>query len=187
MWSIDKLQEVWQLASSLHNGQKYGGQKENEKIEYLNHIGSVTFEILQATIKENKMNADLAISCAILHDTIEDTDQSYENLKNIFGIDVADGVMALTKNEILGSKKEMMLDSINRIKKQPKEIWAVKMADRICNLYAPPFYWTNDHKLNYKKEAEIIYDNLKDGNTYLAERLKTKIENYSRFINFKNG
>ena len=38
MWSIDELQKVWQLASRLHNGQKYGIQKEDENVEYLNHI-----------------------------------------------------------------------------------------------------------------------------------------------------
>jgi len=52
MWSIDELQKVRQLASRLHNGQKYGGQKEGEKLEYLNHIGSVTFEILNAVNHE---------------------------------------------------------------------------------------------------------------------------------------
>ena len=73
MWSIDELQKVWHLAAKLHDGQKYGGQNEGEKVEYLNHIGSVTFEILNAVNIEKDMNADLAIKCAILHDSIEDT------------------------------------------------------------------------------------------------------------------
>ena len=182
MWSIDDLQKVWYLASRLHDGQKYGGQKEGEQIEYLNHIGSVTFEILKAISEEKEMNADLAIKCAILHDSIEDTEQSYEGIKNIFGEEVANGVMALTKNESLDSKDKMMLDSLSRIKQQPKAIWAVKMADRICNLYAPPYYWTNEKKIRYKKEAQLIYDELKDGNKYLAKRLEKKISDYDQFI-----
>lgn len=66
MWSIDDLQKVWHLALRLHDGQKYGGQKEGEQIECLNHIGSVTFEILKAVSEENEMNADLAIKCKYL-------------------------------------------------------------------------------------------------------------------------
>ena len=128
------------------------------------------------------MNADLAIKCAVLHDSIEDTEQSYEGVKNLFGEEVANGVIALTKNEELVGKETMMLDSLNRIKKQPKEIWAVKMADRICNLYAPPFYWTNEQKSKYQKEAQLIYSELKEGNKYLAERLEKKINDYSKYI-----
>ena len=57
-----------------------------------------------------------------------------------------------------------------------------KMADRICNLYAPPYYWTNEKKIRYKKEAQLIYDELKDGNKYLAKRLEKKISAYDQFI-----
>ena len=76
----------------------------------------------------------------------------------------------------------MMLDSLKRIKQQPKEVWAVKMADRICNLYAPPFYWTNEKKKTYREEAMLIHRELKDGNAYLAERLGRKIEEYRAYI-----
>jgi hypothetical protein len=33
------------------------------------------------------------------------------------------------------SKEQQMPDSLQRIRQQPKEVWLVKMADRICNLY----------------------------------------------------
>lgn len=182
MWSIDELQKVWHLAAKIHNGQKYGGQKQGEQIEYLNHIGSVTFEVLAAVNVEKEMNADLAIRCAILHDSIEDTAQTYDKVEELFGKEVADGVMALTKNEEIEGKEEMMLDSLTRIKQQPKEVWAVKMADRICNLYAPPFYWTKEKKIKYQEEAKLIHRELKEGNRYLAQRLEKKIEDYTQYI-----
>ena len=90
--------------------------------------------------------------------------------------------MTLTKNKELESKEEMMLDSLNRIKEQPKEIQAVKMADRICNLYAPPFYWNKERKINYQKEAQLIHRELKEGNKYLAERLEKKINDYAKYF-----
>jgi len=181
-WSIDEIQEIWQLASKLHNGQKYGGLKDGEQVEYINHIGSVVFEILNAIQSTENMNSGLAIKCAILHDTIEDTSASYEKINELFGHEVANGVLALTKNDKIEGQIEKMLDSLKRIKEQPIEIWAVKMADRISNLYQPPYYWENEKKLKYIEEAEIIFNELKDGNKYLAERLKTKIKEYYRFL-----
>jgi (p)ppGpp synthase/HD superfamily hydrolase len=181
-WSIDEIQEIWQLASKLHNGQKYGGLKDGEQVEYINHIGSVVFEILNAIQSTENMNSGLAIKCAILHDTIEDTSASYEKINELFGHEVANGVLALTKNDKIEGQIEKMLDSLKRIKEQPIEIWAVKMADRISNLYQPPYYWEDEKKLKYIEEAEIIFHELKDGNQYLAERLKTKIKEYYRFL-----
>mgnify|MGYP006998222858 CR=1 FL=1 len=74
----------------------------------------------------------------------------------------------------------MMLDSL--IRKKTKKVWAVKMADRICNLQEPPKYWTNDKKINYKNEAQLILRELKNGNKCLANRLKIKINEYANFI-----
>ena len=31
-WRIDEIQKIWQLASKLHNGQKYGGYNDGEKV-----------------------------------------------------------------------------------------------------------------------------------------------------------
>ena len=181
-WSIDEMQDVWQLVTKMHDGQKYGGAKQGEQIEYINHIGSVTFEILKAVTVDNDMNPDLAMKCAILHDAIEDTDLSYDDILNEFGLEVANGVLALTKNENIDGKRAMMLDSLKRIKEQPKEIWAIKMADRIANLYAPPFYWTNEKKSEYLEEARLIHDELRAGNKYLEVRLANKIIEYQKFI-----
>lgn len=180
--SIDEIQQIWDLVSLLHDGQKYGGSIQNQQIEYLNHIGGVVFEILTAISYTEEMNSNLAIKCALLHDTIEDTDFSYDKVKTLFGHEVANGVLALTKNNQIEEKAIQMTDSLQRIKEQPKEIWAVKMADRICNLTAPPYYWNQDKKRSYAKEAQLILDELKDGNPYLAERLRTKIEDYLKYL-----
>jgi (p)ppGpp synthase/HD superfamily hydrolase len=131
---------------------------------------------------EKGMDLDLAVKCAILHDTLEDTNLSYEEIHTRYGTKVADGVLALTKSETIEGKREKMMDSLARIKSQPKEIWAVKMADRISNLYAPPFYWNNGKKTEYLEEARIIHEALQEGNKYLADRLGKKINEYQRFI-----
>jgi (p)ppGpp synthase/HD superfamily hydrolase len=182
MWSIDRLQELWQVATELHEGQTYGSAQKGRRTEYLNHIGSVTFEILAAIAESPDLDADLALACAVLHDTVEDTPYTYEAVQARFGTAVADGVLALTKNEDLGNKELQMNDSLMRILEQPKAVWAVKMADRICNLQQPPYYWNNEKRKAYQQEAQLIYTRLKAGNTYLAERLKTKIGAYEQYF-----
>jgi (p)ppGpp synthase/HD superfamily hydrolase len=179
--SIDKLQNIWQKVTVLHSGQTYGGQHKNEKIEYINHIGSVVFEIMNALQHTGHFNGELAVSCALLHDTLEDTSLNIDELQQLYGEQVAAGVLALTKDKRI-SKDQQMLDSLTRIKAQPKEVWAVKLADRICNLYAPPYYWDNQKKMSYLEEARTIHAHLKEGNEYLANRLMNKIEEYKKFI-----
>ena len=71
---------------------------------------------------------------------MEDTPATFEEISISFGLEVAEGVLALTKNQDL-PKSEQMLDSLSRIKDQPKEVKAVKLADRITNLQEPPKYW----------------------------------------------
>ena len=73
-------------------------------------------------------------------------------------------------------------DSLRRIRLQLKEIWAVKLSDRITNLQPPPTHWDIQKRIRYQNEARIILIELKEGNEYLAARLESKIEEYTRFI-----
>ena len=136
-------------------------------------------EIMAALSFEDDLDGDLAIQCALLHDVMEDVGIKYDTLKNKFESKVADGVNALSKNKAIKSKREQMIDSLERIKKQPKEVRMVKLADRISNLGPPPSDWDQEKISKYKQEAKVIYDNLKDANKFLADRLKHKIDNYN--------
>lgn len=179
-WDIDLVRLAWQIATDAHDGQKYGGAEEGRKIEYLNHIGAVCLEVMQALLHHPEADADLAIACAILHDTVEDTPIELEQIERQFGAAIAQGVAALTKNEDLPGKTERMLDSLERIKAQPYEVWMVKLADRIVNLTAPPYYWDDQKKAAYRREAQLIYDHLHPASEVLAGRLQARIEAYHR-------
>ena len=88
---------------------------------YVVHISNVAMEILLAYQINPDFNLELAIKLALLHDTIEDTSATFEEISKEFGFEVAEGVMALTKNEEL-PKSESMIDSLQRIKKLSKEV-----------------------------------------------------------------
>ena len=176
MYNQDNITKAWFFASHVHNGQLYPG----EKLPYLTHLGNVMMEIMG--VSSTLRDAELAIICAILHDTIEDAGVTYEELEKEFGSPVANGVMALTKNMTLPTKQEQMLDSLERIKQQPKELWAVKVADRISNLGKPPEYWTKEKVQAYHNEAKTILEYLGEGHELLSARLQKKIDDYSRYM-----
>lgn len=125
---------------------------------------------------------DLSIQCALLHDVIEDTDVTYDQVRSTFGEEVAAGVMSLSKNTNLPTKAEQMEDSLNRILLQPKEVWMVKLADRITNLQPPPHYWNKEKITHYRDEAILIHKHLGASHRLLSERLQQKIYNYQAFI-----
>lgn len=176
MYNQENITKAWFFASRVHNAQLYPG----EKLPYLTHLGNVMMEVM--AVASSLEDAELAIICAILHDSIEDANVTYEEVEKEFGKAVADGVMALTKNETLATKQEQMLDSLERIKQQPKELGAVKMADRISNLGEPPKYWKKEKVQAYQNEAKVILEHLGETNELLATRLQMKIDNYSKYI-----
>lgn len=179
IWNQDTYLKAWNFASTIHLGQTIPGSN----ISYINHLGLVSMEAAAAIANNpNIEKPNLLILCALLHDSIEDTQTTYEEIKNEFGPEVANGVMSLSKNKELPTKKEQMDDSLRRIKQQPKEVWMVKLCDRITNLQPPPKYWNKDKMSKYRDEACCILEQLGEANLFLAERLKMKIYGYSQYM-----
>jgi (p)ppGpp synthase/HD superfamily hydrolase len=150
-------------------------------LPYVVHLSNVAMEILMAAQHTPLFDTGLAVQLALLHDVLEDTPTSKDELAIAFGPAIADGVVALTKNGDL-PKDEKMQDSLARIKEQPKEVWAVKLADRITNLQAPPAHWSKEKIAAYEQEAITILEHLKGGNVYLDKRLQEKIIGYKKYI-----
>ena len=181
-WSQEFFKDAWNFATRFHKGQTFQGPQQGEQIDYLNHVGSVAMEVIWALPTDPKLDGNLAVQCALLHDVLEDTPATYELVLERFGRQVADGVLALTKDHRLPTKEEQMADSLYRIRFQPKEVWMVKLADRITNLYEPPCHWDNAKRNAYRQEAMQIHYALRDANVSLAGRLWEKIEQYPRYL-----
>ena len=174
---MNRLQDTWlaawRFAAHAHRAQKVPGTE----LPYLVHLGAVSMEILVAHQERPFERLDLAAQCALLHDTLEDTDTEEHELVARFGQDVAAGVRALTKSSTV-SKAEAMADSLQRIRTQPAEVWAVKMADRITNLARPPAHWADEKIAGYREEARSILEALGAAHEPLATRLANRIAAY---------
>jgi len=178
---MEDIQESYNKALAFaalkHAGQLLPGTT----LPYIIHPTNVAMEVLVASYHTANFEAAFAVTVALLHDTLEDTNTSFNELCDAFSMPVAEAVLALTKFSNL-PKEEQIPDSLRRIYEQPKEVWAVKLADRITNLQAPPLEWDYKKRKKYRNDAEMILERLHPCNGYLANRLKSKIVDYQQFV-----
>ncbi len=178
MFNPDLYHRTLEFAAKAHQKQLMP----SKELPYLLHLTQVCGELMLALMQDSKgLNPDLAISCALLHDTIEDTSIQYEDIEKEFGQRVADGVMALSKNPKL-LRPDQMSDSLERILKLSAEVRIVKMADRIVNLQEPPYYWQKTKIQNYQNESKLILERLQGVHPFIEQRLEERIKNYSQWL-----
>ena len=177
MWDQDLFKRALDFAARAHGEQRVPGSN----FSYVVHLTKVATEVLAACAAEPGRDVNLAMTCALLHDAMEDADVTADALRNAFGPSVADGVRALTKDKSI-AKAERMKESLARIAAQPHEIWMVKLGDRITNLEPPPDGWSETKRRAYLAEAREIRAALGAASAHLAKRLDAKIAAYDAYV-----
>lgn len=176
-WSPEVYQRAALLAAQAHQGQTIP----DSPAPYLVHVMLVAAEVTAALQFEAGLDGDLAVACALLHDTLEDTAVQFADLRREFGPPVAAGVQALTKDPAL-PKAQRLADSLRRIQSLPgeiaREVALVKLADRVVNLRPPPASWTRAKIAAYREDAQTILRALGAASPHLADRLARRIELY---------
>lgn len=162
----EKLQEAIEFATEAHGDQKrkYTGEP------YITHPIAV-MEIVREVPHTDEM-----LVAAVLHDTVEDTPVTLEEIKTKFGTKVAelvDGLTDVSRPEHGNRKTRKALDRAH-LAKQNAEVQTIKLADLIHNtmsigLYDPHFYKV------YKEEKIRILDVLKLGNQTLMHRAQQQV------------
>lgn len=178
-FSQEKYLAAYHFAAEAHRGQKYPGTG----LPYLMHITFVSMEVIAALEVETFKDPNLMVQCAILHDVVEDTKVSKRRLEEVFGKEIAQGVDHLTKKKRIKDKEKRFTDNMTRLKDAPREIQAVKLADRISNLQTPPFGWDSKKINTYLEKSKVIQKELGHASPYLNKRLKEKIANYPELVN----
>ena len=138
-------------------------------------------ELFAAASHTPGFDLKFAIQTALLHDTLEDTPTTKAELEKVFGDEVAEAVWALTKDPKL-LKDYRLTDSLAKIRQCRKEVWAVKLADRITNLQKPPKRWSKTHITEFYYDSKQVLEALREGNEYLRQRLEKKIEEYAKYM-----
>lgn len=121
------------FAVKAHANQKYGNDP------YERHLCDVVdvFNEFSQIIIDNDGNYYIIYaimeSAAWLHDVLEDTDISYEKIRDTFGSNVADLVNAVT-DEPGKNRKERKANTLPKIKEYGYLAIALKLCDRIANI-----------------------------------------------------
>ena len=110
------------FAEIAHSGQTY-----NDEVPYTYHLDNVVKILQQFSLTDPVM-----ICAGYLHDTIEDTTRSYNDIKDRFGEDVAELVFCVT-SELGRNRKERNEKTYPKIAANPRAI-LLKLADRIANI-----------------------------------------------------
>jgi len=177
MFSPDRYVAALEFAAQRHLTQKIPGSD----LPYVVHVTSVAAEVIAGLATTPVDDPELAVLCALLHDAIEDTPTTHAEIAERFGTPVADGVQALSKDASL-PKEAQMADSLRRIRLQPREVWLVKLADRITNLDAPPHYWSREKRQKYRDEALTIAEALGSASAALDARIRSRATAYERYF-----
>jgi len=124
-----RILRAWEFAKKAHQGQK---RKTGE--DFIMHPLNVANTLTYWKLDDN------SIVAALLHDTIEDTPVTREEVSEEFGEDVArivDGVTKVTNVRLKGSKQEEFVETLRKmILVMAKDIRVVllKLADRLHNM-----------------------------------------------------
>ncbi len=152
---FDLIKKAYNLAKESHKG-----QLRNSGEEYIIHPYNVAL-ILAG------MNMDTAtIIAGLLHDVVEDTQVTYDEIKNEFGEEIAELVDGVTKLKKLNyrSKQEKQAENIRKmVLAMAKDIRViiVKLADRLHNMRTLE-YMTEEKKREKATETLEIYAPLAD-------------------------
>jgi guanosine-3',5'-bis(diphosphate) 3'-pyrophosphohydrolase len=150
------LLEAVAFAAEKHRHQR---RKDAEASPYINH------PIALASLLKREGVGDLAVLCAaLLHDTIEDTNTTADELRVLFGEVITSVVLEVTddKNLERAERKRLQVQHAHALSDRAK---LVKLADKVCNVYdmvaAPPASWTLDRKREYLQWAKEVVDGLR--------------------------
>ena len=145
------------FAADKHRNQR---RKDAEASPYINH------PIALANVLANEGGVqDVTVLCAaVLHDTIEDTETTADELRALFGDQVAAVVLEVTDDKSLdkAQRKQLQIEHAAHCSPQAK---LVKLADKICNLRdllaSPPADWSAERKQAYFDWAAAVVAGLR--------------------------
>tara|TARA_B110001452_G_scaffold246792_1_gene232373 strand:- start:2248 stop:3993 length:1746 start_codon:yes stop_codon:yes gene_type:complete len=152
----EKLNKAYNFAIKAHKD-----QKRDSGDPYSNH------PIAVANILTDLKLDSATIATGLLHDTIEDTHATYENIKNEFGKEIADLVDGVTKisvfeNQAISNSKAENFRKLILATSKDIRVLLVKIADRLHNMRTIDAINNNERRERIAKETMEIYAPLAD-------------------------
>jgi guanosine-3',5'-bis(diphosphate) 3'-pyrophosphohydrolase len=164
------------FASVKHQYQK---RKNVKGSAYFVHLSGVVRQLSDAGIEDPNI-----LAAAYLHDAVEDTDTTEEELLDRFGPEITAMVMEVTDDKSLPKAERKMLQVVNapNISDGAK---LIKLSDKLHNLRdihrELPQGWTEERRVEYFKWSEDVVRGCRGINTKLEKWLDTEFEEAKKY------
>ena len=151
------------FAAEKHKDQR---RRDVDATPYINH----PLELASILIDEGGVDDAITICAALLHDTIEDTNTTHEELAGLFGQEIADIVVEVSDDKSLdpSTRKRLEKEHAPNLSHRAK---LVKLADKTANIRdiatMPPVGWTLERKREYFEFAKVIAAGAQDASPQL--------------------
>jgi guanosine-3',5'-bis(diphosphate) 3'-pyrophosphohydrolase len=157
MTDTPRLLDALAFAAEKHSKQR---RKDADLSPYINH----PIALAQVLCNEAGVTDTVVLCAALLHDTIEDTNTTAEELRKRFGEAITQIVVDVTDDKNL-EKQERKRLQIEHAPHLSHEAKLVKLADKICNLRdvvaTPPADWPLERRQEYFDWAKQVVDGLR--------------------------
>ncbi|MBC7475074.1 MAG: HD domain-containing protein [Candidatus Sericytochromatia bacterium] len=160
---MSRLLAAVKFASEKHKFQK---RKDKQGSPYINH----PIKVAELIWNKGEVRDIDVIIAALLHDTVEDTDTSIEEIKKLFGDKVALYVSEVTDDKKLQKeeRKKLQIKHSPNISHGAKQ---VKFGDKISNISdiaeSPPCNWDFDRRRQYLEWSNNVVKGLRGSNDKL--------------------
>jgi GTP diphosphokinase / guanosine-3',5'-bis(diphosphate) 3'-diphosphatase len=136
---------------------------------YFNHLAEVALLVAEATAGQD----GALVAAAYLHDTLEDTDATFEELTALFGRDIALTVQEVTNDpEVPGHEKKQW--QARMIGSKSPAARRIKIADQTSNvlgiIHSPPVDWDEERRRTYVRGAALVVSAAAGTDAFLEAR-----------------
>ena len=151
------LLQALAFAADKHRTQR---RKDASASPYINH----PIALSNILLNEGGVEDERVLVAALLHDTLENTETTAQELVRLFGKEIAELVLEVTDDKALpkAERKRLQIEHAPHISRQAK---LVKLADKICNLRdittCAPADWSMARKQEYFEWAKAVVDGLR--------------------------
>jgi guanosine-3',5'-bis(diphosphate) 3'-pyrophosphohydrolase len=165
----------WILRAAAFAADKHRNQRRKDEAAspYINHPLALACLLAYECLERDQA----LLMSALLHDTVEDTSTTCEELERNFGREVAAIVLEVTDDKSLGKEERKRLQ-VEHAAHKSRVAKLVKLADKICNLrdiYAsPPADWSLQRKREYFDWAKQVVDQMRGTHGRLEQLFDTE-------------
>lgn len=169
------------FSAEKHNDQR---RRDSKSSPYINH----PIQVAETLWRVGAVRDGAVLTASILHDTIEDTDATPDEIKREFGEEVLGLVLEVTDDKSLPKEVRKQLQIENSAKKTHKAK-LIKLADKICNVYDmihfPPSSWSLKRKQEYLLWSEKVIHGVRGSNKELEACYDEVLNEGKRILGMK--